>query len=163
MQIQLHNWIIYLDTCCLSRLFDNQTQPRVRRETQTIVLIIGFCATDWQWVISDFLTVEISKNPNAAEQNALKHLLNYARQTVFVSEQEVLRALQLKMLGFKIEDALHLACAERGGVDVFLTTDDRLLRKANNPEICLQLRVRVENPYVWLQEVFGNEHPNDAH
>jgi len=33
-------------------------------------------------------------------------------------------------LNFKYHDALHLAFAEAGGADVFLTTDDRLLRKA---------------------------------
>ena len=47
--------------------------------------------------------------------------------------------------------ALHLACAESGGADVFLTTDDKLLHKA---AACAErLRVRVENPLVWLKEV----------
>jgi hypothetical protein len=48
-------------------------------------------------------------------------------------------------------DALHLACAESGRADVFLTTDDRLLRKSAG--YAKQLYVRVENPLVWLREV----------
>jgi len=57
----------------------------------------------------------------------------------------------LEAWGFSAFDALHLACAESGEVDVFLTTDDRLLRKAGT--YAKQLRVRVENPLTWLREV----------
>ena len=162
MQSQFQNWNIYLDTCCLSRLFDNQTQKRIQQETQAIAAIIGFFATNWQWVISDFLLVEINKNPNSNQRNAAKDLLNYARQTIYVSEQEVLRAIHLKSLGFKIEDALHLACAEQGNVDVFLTTDDKLIRKAKSIRVRAELFVQVENPYKWLQEVLENERPSDT-
>ncbi len=165
MQSQFQNWQIYLDTCCLSRLFDEQTQDRIQQETQAIALIIGFFATNttnWQWIISDFLMVEVNKNPNSNQRNAIKYLLNYARQTVDVSEREVLRAIHLKSLGFKIEDALHLACAEQGSVDVFLTTDDKLIRNAKSVRGLTQLLVKVENPYTWLQEVLENEHPSNA-
>ena len=162
MQSQFQNWNIYLDTCCLSRLFDNQTQKRIQQETQAIAAIIGFFATNWQWVISDFLLVEINKNPNSNQRNAAKDLLNYARQTIYVSEQEVLRAIHLKSLGFKIEDALHFACAEQGNVDVFLTTDDKLIRKAKSIRVRAELFVQVENPYKWLQEVLENERPSDT-
>lgn len=55
------------------------------------------------------------------------------------------------MLGFKGMDALHLTCAERAGVDVFLTTDDQILRMvARSGQV---LRVRVANPLTWLEEV----------
>ena len=146
----------------MSRLFDNQTQKRIQQETQAIAAIIGFFATNWQWVISGFLLVEINKNPNSNQRNAAKDLLNYARQTIYVSEQEVLRATHLKSLGFKIEDALHLACAEQGNVDVFLTTDDKLIRKAKSIRVRAELFVQVENPYKWLQEVLENERPSDT-
>jgi len=42
--------------------------------------------------------------------------------------------------------ALHLACAEQRQVDVFLTTDDRLLRRAQR----LSISITVENPLIWL-------------
>jgi predicted nucleic acid-binding protein len=51
-------------------------------------------------------------------------------------------------LGFKFYDALHLAFAEAGGADVFLTTDDRLLRKAQQYKN--SITVTVENPVIWL-------------
>lgn len=63
----------------------------------------------------------------------------------------VSRAKKLQTLGFKQWDALHLACAEHGQVDIFLTTDDKLLRLAQRvPD---QLQVQVSNPLNWLEEV----------
>lgn len=165
MQHRSHNWQIYLDTCCLSRFFDNQTQDRIQQETQAIALIIGFFATNttnWEWIISDFLMVEIDKNPNSDQRNATKYLLNYAHRNVYVNEQEILRAAHLKALGFKIEDALHIACAEQGNVDVFLTTDDKLIRKSKGVLGTTQLLIRIENPYTWLQEVLENEYSSRA-
>lgn len=162
MQNQIQNLRIYLDTCCLSRFFDNQTQKRIRQETQAITSILGFFVTNWEWIISDFLMVEINKNPILNHRNLIRDLLNYTHKTVYVSEQEVLKAIHLKLLGLKIEDALHLACAERGNVDVFLTTDDKLIRKSKSDQVRYQLTVQVENPYIWLQEVFENGYSNNS-
>ena len=62
-------------------------------------------------------------------------------------------------MGFKPFDALHLACAESGNADVFLTTDDRLIKRSKR--FISELRVRVENPLSWLLEVIENEHINN--
>ena len=74
--------------------------------------------------------------------------LDGAHQNVSIGAIENIRDQELETLGFKWFDALHLACAESGKADVFLTTDDRLLRRANR--VNAQLQVRVENPYIWL-------------
>jgi predicted nucleic acid-binding protein len=50
-------------------------------------------------------------------------------------------------------DSLHLAAAESGGADVFLTTDDRLLRAAKQ----IEMNITVANPVTWLMEVLQNE------
>lgn len=34
---------IYLDACCLNRPFDEQTQPRIALETQSILSILSQC------------------------------------------------------------------------------------------------------------------------
>ena len=69
------------------------------------------------------------------------------------------RAKELGQLGFKAYDALHLACAEEGKAQVFLTTDDRLLRKAKRYRSLLH--VRVENPVFWLTGVRDSEDTHD--
>lgn len=51
-------------------------------------------------------------------------------------------------------DALHLACAEAGNAEVLLTTDDQMVSKARQHRDVL--RVRVENPILWLTEVMTN-------
>ncbi len=60
------------------------------------------------------------------------------------------RAQQVQALGFKPADALHLACAERGNADVFLSTDDALLRRA--VRVGSRLHVAVKNPAAWVEE-----------
>jgi len=61
------------------------------------------------------------------------------------------RGTELQKLGFTTYDALHIACAERGQADVMLTTDARLVKRAKR--VAESLKVRVENPLTWLQEV----------
>jgi hypothetical protein len=72
-------------------------------------------------------------------------------QSIPLTLSEVARARKLQSLGFKQWDALHLVCAESGEVDIFLTTDDKLLRLGQH--LKEKLRVRVENPLIWLTEV----------
>lgn len=50
----------------------------------------------------------------------------------------------------RLLDALHLAFAEASDATVFLTTDDRLLRKAIS--YAGDIKVRVSNPVTWLME-----------
>jgi predicted nucleic acid-binding protein len=78
-------------------------------------------------------------------------MLSGAHGTVALTDVAISRAQELKALGFRTYDALHLACAEQATVDIFLTTDDRVLRIATRHPT--QLQVRVANPLVWLLEV----------
>ncbi|WP_017743914.1 hypothetical protein [Scytonema hofmannii] len=56
-------------------------------------------------------------------------------------------------------DATHIASAERSQADVFLTTDDRLFRKAQkNYQL---INVKINNPVQWLAEVVQAEESND--
>jgi hypothetical protein len=64
----------------------------------------------------------------------------------------VRRAGDLEGHGLQPYDALHVACAEVAA-DVLLTTDDRLVRKARDPNS--GVRVRVANPLRWVEEVLG--------
>ena len=157
MQTDLPVWAIYLDTCCLSRLFDIQTQPRVRQEALAIRRILGqIRAGSWYWISSDALEEEVEQNPNLVHRFQIKDWLTDVNETVSVGAREILRGKQLEILGFKELDALHIAYAESGDSDIFLTTDDDLLRRAKRNSV--QLCVRVENPYTWLQEIGQNEH-----
>ncbi|MDE0556550.1 MAG: PIN domain-containing protein [Candidatus Poribacteria bacterium] len=152
MQTDLQFRKIYLDICCLSRLFDPPTQARVLQEAGAIGHILTYIRRgDWVWISSDVLTNEVNQTPDLRKRLEMKGLLTRAHKTIYTQTNEKLRGKQLELLGFKRRDALHIACAESDKVDIFLTTDDRLLRRAQR--YYTQLHVRVENPYTWLQEV----------
>ena len=94
------------------------------------------------------VTLEINQNPNFRQRFQVRSLLSFTHHTVPLGETEISRGEYLELLGIKHFDALHLACAETGNADVFLTTDDRLLRTAKN--LAYQMNVQVENPSIWL-------------
>ncbi len=143
---------IYLDTCCLNRFSDRQIQERIRQETEAVnIMLSNFRTKRWHWVSSSILQFEINQNPDLDQRVSLTTLLQLGHQIIFVGGEEILRGEELEGLGFKELDALHIACAESGNADILLTTDDRMLRRAKRYQA--KLRVRVENPYTWLQEI----------
>ena len=152
MKTDLQFWKIYLDTCCLSRLFDPPIQSRIIQEAETIRRILAyFSRRDWYWIASDALLNEVNRTPDLEERSQIRTWITLAHQTIRVGESEVSRGLQLEALGIQKLDALHIACAESGEADIFLTTDDRLLRRAQRYHT--RLYIRVENPITWLHEV----------
>ena len=141
---------IYLDACCLNRPFDDQNQDRIRLESEAVLLIMRRLETgDWQWIGSEALDFEIQQTPDVERRLRIHLLASFAHHSVMIGEAEVERAEQLETLGFHGLDALHLACAESGGADVFLTTDDRLLGLARR--VSERLEMEVQNPLGWLE------------
>jgi hypothetical protein len=143
---------LYLDVCCLNRPFDDQRQDRIRLEAEAVLLIMGRCeAGAWQWLSSAVVEEEVNHTPSSERRSRVRQMLSGAHGTVALTDVAISRAQELKALGFRTYDALHLACAEQATVDIFLTTDDRVLRIATRHPT--QLQVRVANPLVWLLEV----------
>ncbi|NUN65599.1 type II toxin-antitoxin system VapC family toxin [Pseudanabaena biceps] len=143
---------IYMDVCCLNRPFDDQSQQRIKLETEAIDELTERCVSgEFVLISSTALESEIAQNrkPNMAEQ--VMEALTIAQDRILVTESIVSRAMELVQLGFKQFDALHIACAESGNVDIFLTTDDRLLKKAIVYE--KTLKVSVANPVIWLMNI----------
>ncbi len=143
---------IYLDVCCLNRPFDDQRQDRIRLEAEAVLLILGHCeAGVWQWISSVTVEEEVNNTPSRERWSRVRSMLSGVHGTVALTDAAVARAQALKAMGFRTYDAFHLACAEEARVDVFLTTDDRVLRIATRHTE--QLKVRVANPLAWLLEV----------
>lgn len=140
---------IYMDVCCLNRPFDNWSQPRIRLEAEAIVTILEHCQTgDWLLVGSTAIESEVAQTPEITRKQQVIDLLAMVKMSIRVTSEIMERASSLRNLGFKPFDALHIACAEAADVDIFLTTDDRLLRKASAH--INQLNVEVQNPLIWL-------------
>lgn len=143
---------IYLDVCCLNRPFNDQTHDRIRLEAEAIILILSHIeAGEWQWLGSEAVNIEIAQTRDEERRTRVYLLASHATETVCIEAEEIARSQELQTIGFHALDALHIACAERGGVDIFLTTDDRLLRLAARSSE--HPRVQVANPLAWLAKV----------
>lgn len=136
---------VYLDVCCLNRPFDDQSQERIRLESEAILLILAQAQNSTiKWISSQIVVLEITQTPSELRRESLTLLRNFCDSEVAYDQKEEVRAAQLESLGFHTFDAMHLACAESANVNIFLTTDDRLQRKANR--FNKQLKIKVENP-----------------
>lgn len=122
--------LIYLDTCCFNRPFDDQNQTRIRFETEAKLELqqrirekkIGLA---WSYRL-DFENKHHPFPERAASILLWRHL---AEVRVSETEQVLEQGRSLTLLGIKSFDALHVACAIAAGADLFITTDDALLRK----------------------------------
>ena len=142
---------IYLDACSINRPFDDQSQERVHLETEAVETILAHVDRgDWLWVGSSALVYEVANLSDQDRRERLGELLAEVREWIRGGDREDKRAAALVALGFTPLDALHVACAETAEVEVFLTTDDRLLKKAQRQ--AGELQVRVANPLRWLEE-----------
>lgn len=143
---------IYFDVCCLNRPFDDQTQDRIHLEAEAVLAIIRRVEeSSWQWISSDAVAYEISNAPNEERRERLWSLESRATDNIELTDAIMQHAEAIQILGFTSYDALHLAFASSVNVDVFLSTDDKLLKRAKRyPE---EIKITVANPLRWLQEV----------
>ena len=125
--------LIYLDMCCFNRPFDDQSQVRIRFETEAKLLLQqhvheGGLALVWSYV----LDYENSINPFADRRESIKLWRSIAQTHVTETARIVSKAKELTSFGIKAFDALHVACAIAGNAAIFVSTDDTLLRKLRN-------------------------------
>ena len=143
---------LYLDACCLNRPFDDQSQDRIRLESEAVLLILSHIQSgDWQWIGSDVLNLEIEQIPDAEKRARVALLASNVQRTITIDSTIEQRGRELRNLGFGTFYAQHLASAENGGAEIFLTTDDQFLRVAERVQG--QLKTRVYNPLAWLKEI----------
>jgi hypothetical protein len=85
---------------------------------------------DWEWIGSEVLVSELENTPDIEKRTYLIQLSTGVQTNVTLTEVDIMRTNELENLGFKSFDAIHIACSESANADVFLTTDDKLLKKA---------------------------------
>ena len=141
---------IYLDCCCFNRPFDDQSDDKVRLESEAVLSIIDRCEADiWDVYKSDILLDEILDTKDFIRKQKLLSLYSSATLNVELNNDIVKRAKEIREYNIKAFDSLHVACAEFAEADIFLTTDKKLI----NRSMVANLKVRVLNPAVWIMEV----------
>lgn len=124
---------IYLDTCCLQRPLDDQTQPRIRVETEAVFAILA-CVQHGAVALltSEVLEFEISRTPDEQRRREAAAILTLASERLTLSDASEQLAESLSQAGLSAIDALHVALAATAGADFFVTADDKLLRRAKS-------------------------------
>lgn len=146
---------VYMDVCCLNRPYDDQTQDRVHMEAEAVLGILTWCRLGTMKLVgSKVIDYEVSKTSDEDKRKKLSVLCKVISEKIELDREVRHRAFELEGLGFKAVDALHISCAERGKVDAFLTTDDKLLKKAFKEKE--KILVSILNPLKWLMNI-GDE------
>jgi predicted nucleic acid-binding protein len=145
---------VYLDICSFKRPFDDASVERVRREAEAVAAILDAAqAGRFRLVRSPAHDFENERNPREDRRLATRLWLDAATRSVTANEAATARARELSAHGFGPLDALHLAFAEQSAARWFVTTDDRLLKRASRQRE--RLRVDVLRPDQVPLEVGG--------
>jgi hypothetical protein len=145
---------VYMDCCCLNRPSDDQTQDKVRIESDTIISILFKCFYDsWKLIGSDIVEYEIMRTPDLNKRNRALNLYSLVKEKIVFNDVIAKRASEIQKYGLKPFDSLHFASAEYRNVDVLLTVDRDFLKCSKKAGSVL----RVENPINWYMEVIEND------
>ena len=142
---------IYFDSCCFSRPFDDVNQSRVSDEGEAITAIIKIIKIRGYILLgSEISSIEISEMTDIEKKNNSLMMYSYVDHEIMLNNQIMYRAQSIQnQSSIKQLDSIHLASAEYGGADIFITTDDRLVRRYAK----IAFRMRVLNPVSYLQEL----------
>jgi len=136
---------LYLDICTLCRPFDDQSQMRIRLETNAYYLLLQ--------ALQDARYVMVVSPVHFEEANAISDA-EERREIVVVLERlgtaaecdmaaTRARAEDLHSRKFGIADAAHVAVAE-GAADFFISCDERLVRKCRREKVTVTAMNPVE-------------------
>ena len=104
---------------------------------------------------SSTLLYENNRNPFAERKERVSSYLDIASKVIVVSDNVKTKAVLLERAGIDPIDALHLACAEAGEAEYFVTCDDNIIKKARKDQAMVQMAVCGPLEFV-LKEVFKN-------
>ncbi|MBU1262006.1 PIN domain protein [bacterium] len=150
---------IYLDNCCLNRPFDDQSQIRIKLETEAKLHIQDkIQQKQLELVWSYILDYENQFNPFEERKNAICKWKKRAVITVSETSDILSKAKSLQKRGLKSKDALHVSCAIGAKCDFFLTTDDLILKKLRDLD-----EIQVVSPLTFIslwEGIYDNGYRN---
>ena len=137
---------IYLDNCCYNRPFDDQSQMRIRLETESKLYIqSGVREKKYSLVWSYMLDYENNENPYDEKRNAIAPWKEIADDYCPSSDDVFSLGSEIMKHGIKSKDALHLACAVISGCEYFISTDNKLTNKTT-------AKIKIVSPIDFIRE-----------
>jgi len=137
---------IYMDNCCFNRPFDDQSNIRIRLETEAKIyiqekIINKEIELAWSYIID----YENLFNPFEERRNTIDKWKSHAIIDIVETGDIMNNAGLIHNSDVKSKDALYVACAIEAGCDYFLSTDDSLLKKLLSLD-----KIKVLNPLSFL-------------
>lgn len=140
---------IYLDVCCFNRPFDDQSQLRIRLESEAKLNIQeNIRAGIYELVWSYLMDYENKKNPFEERKKQISIWRHYAKDDVEETSELIESAKNIFSKSAKKMDSLHIASAIMANSDFFLTTDDGVLKKAS-----LIKEIKIIDPIGFIKEI----------
>ena len=136
----LVHMVLYLDMCCIKRPFDDQSQPRIRLESEAVLGLLAAESDSLRFVRSTALWLENEQNPLPTRAARVRRWLGTPRPASDTAAL-VARAGDIMKLGMKSFDALHVASAEAAGADALATCDDRFIAAARRAGALINVRI----------------------
>ncbi|MBW1927507.1 MAG: PIN domain-containing protein [Deltaproteobacteria bacterium] len=142
---------LYLDNCCFNRPFDDQSQIKIRLETEAKLKIQEeIISGTFQLIWSYILDYENNRNPYQERKLRIKKWKRYAIEDVEENPVVIETAKILNKKGFHKIDSLHIACAIISKSEYFLTTDDQILKRAR-----LLNDIKINDPIGFIKEILS--------
>ncbi len=140
---------VYRDNCCFNRPFDDQSQLRIKLESEAKLRIQDeIRAGRLQLIWSYILELENDNNP----YDERKMQINEWKKHAIIDIQETPEIIDVanSFIHHRVRkvDALHIACAINSKCDYFLTTDDKVLKKNNLIE-----EISIIDPFGFVKEI----------
>ena len=140
--------LIYMDCCCLNRPSDDQTQEKIRIESDVIIAILSKCFYgSWKLIGSDIIEYEIMKTPDINKKNRALDLYKINKENVATNEVIIKRANEIQGYGIKPIDSLHYASAEYRNVNVLLTVD-KVYKYSNYLTVTLRMKPKLSRCFL---------------
>ena len=148
---------IYFDMNIYNRIFDDQSQIRIRFESMAIDILFELIEKEaYELVWSFILEYENSRNPFMERRVHIQAISSLCK--VVVNPNNKIRDMAkeiISMSNAKDKDALHLAAAVYSECDCFLTCDDNFLRTIERNKSSLKETIgliKLYNPIDFLRK-----------
>lgn len=141
--------LVYIDSSCLNRIFDDQSQPRILLESISMLVLFSFIESGITEIVSsEGLIFETENNPFEEKRDFVLNLLNKSKIYLTIDKEVLNRAEALERINIKGIDAFHIALSEKNNIPYFLTVDDGIIKK-------YQGQLQVINPVNFVMNIFG--------
>ena len=127
-------WRVYLDTSAWFRPFDDLTIGRNHREARAVVTCLRLAESGLvEIACSPMLQYEVRQTPHPVPRQLVLQLLAVCTVEILYNERVQQHAQGLvTIVGLRPRDSLHLAFAAEADALYFVTTDDQLIRRAQD-------------------------------